>query len=114
MVTATRDLATELRRGMRGRVLTHEAMARHTSFQIGGPADLLVVPEDLDDLKAALAFARFEHLPVLVLGSGSNTLVRDGGIRGMVILPSALQELARQGMGTALRPARAVHEGILP
>src|SRR5574341_450886 len=72
-------------------------MARHTSFQIGGPADLLVVPEDLDDLKTALAFARSGHLPVLVLGSGSNTLVRDGGIRGMVILPSRFQELARDG-----------------
>lgn len=96
MITA-KDLGEELRARVRGRVLTHEAMARHTSFQIGGPADLLVIPEDLDDLKAALAFARFEHLPVLILGSGSNTLVRDGGIRGMVILPSALQELARQG-----------------
>ena len=97
VVTATRDLATELRRVMRGKVLTREPMARHTSLQIGGPADLLVVPEDLEDLKATLAFARSDHLPVLVLGSGSNTLVRDGGIRGMVILPSAFQELARDG-----------------
>ena len=97
MVTATEDLAAELRGVLRGKVLTREPMARHTSFQVGGPVDLLVVPEDLGDLKAALAFARSGHLPVLVLGSGSNTLVRDGGIRGMVILPSAFRELTRDG-----------------
>jgi len=97
VVTATEDLAAELRGVLRGKVLTREPMARHTSFQVGGPADLLVVPEDLGDLKAALAFARSGHLPVLVLGSGSNTLVRDGGIRGMVILPSAFRELTRDG-----------------
>jgi len=97
VVIVAEDLATELRRVIRGKVLEREPMARHTSFRIGGPADLLIVPEDLDDLKAALAFARSQHLPVLVLGGGSNTLVRDGGIRGMVILPKAFQDLARAG-----------------
>ncbi|MBI4572684.1 MAG: UDP-N-acetylmuramate dehydrogenase [candidate division NC10 bacterium] len=72
-------------------------MARHTSFKIGGPADLLVIPEDVGDLRAALAFARSQQIPVRVLGGGSNTLVRDGGIRGMVLLLSAFQELSREG-----------------
>lgn len=94
---ATKDLAEELRAALRGNVLADEPMARHTSFKIGGPADLLVIPEDVGDLKAALAFARSNRLPVWVLGSGSNTLVRDGGIRGMVVLPSAFQALARAG-----------------
>lgn len=94
---ATKDLAEELRAALRGNVLADEPLARHTSFKIGGPADLLVIPEDVGDLKAALAFARSNRLPVWVLGSGSNTLVRDGGIRGMVILPSAFQALAREG-----------------
>lgn len=110
VVTATEDLAAELRGVLRGKVLTREPMARHTSFQVGGPVDLLVVPEDLGDLKAALAFARSGHLPVLVLGSGSNTLVRDGGIRGMVILPSAFRELTRDGVevtaGAGVRVSR--------
>jgi UDP-N-acetylmuramate dehydrogenase len=96
-VVASEDLAKELRARMRGTALTCEPMARHTTFKIGGPADLAVVPEDADDLKAALHFARSRGLPVLVLGSGSNTLVRDGGIRGMVILPEKFQDLSREG-----------------
>lgn len=94
---ATKDLAEELRATLRGKVLSHEPMVRHTSFKIGGPADLLVIPEDVKDLKAALAFARSKGLPSWVMGSGSNTLVRDGGLRGMVILPNAFQELTRVG-----------------
>ena len=94
---ATQDLAEELRATLRGKVLSHEPMVLHTSFKIGGPADLLVIPEDVKDLKAALAFARSKGLPSWVMGSGSNTLVRDGGIRGMVILPNAFQELTRVG-----------------
>ena len=59
---------------------------KYTTFRIGGPARLLATPLDREDLKAALAFARDEALPVHVLGGGSNTLVRDGGLRGMVKL----------------------------
>lgn len=95
MVIAADTLSKELGSLMRGKVHAHEPMARHTSFNIGGPADLLVIPQDVEDLKAALAFARAEGLAVHVLGGGSNTLVRDRGIRGMVILPSAFQELER-------------------
>jgi len=109
-VIATEHLAEELRTRVRGEVLFREAMARHTSFKIGGPADLVVVPEDAEDLKAALAFARSQQLPVFVLGSGSNTLVRDGGIRGMVILPERFQDLEREGtqvtVGAGVRISR--------
>jgi UDP-N-acetylmuramate dehydrogenase len=109
-VIATEHLAKELRTRVRGEVLFREAMARHTSFKIGGPADLVVVPEDAEDLKAALAFARSQQLPVFVLGSGSNTLVRDGGIRGMVILPERFQDLEREGtqvtVGAGVRISR--------
>jgi UDP-N-acetylmuramate dehydrogenase len=96
-VLAIGDLAKELRARVRGKVLSREPMVRHTTFKIGGPADLVVIPEDAEDLKAALHFARSRGLPVFVLGSGSNTLVRDGGIRGMVILPEKFQELERAG-----------------
>lgn len=96
-VLTSEDLARQLRARVRGAVLAREPMARHTSFRIGGPADLLVIPEDGEDLKAALRFARSRGLPVLVLGGGSNTLVRDGGIRGMVIRPEKFQELGREG-----------------
>jgi UDP-N-acetylmuramate dehydrogenase len=52
---------------------------------------------DVADVKVALAFARSHEIAVHIVGSGSNTLVRDGGIRGMVILPSGLQDLERRG-----------------
>ncbi len=97
MVIAIDGLAEELRLRLQGRVLVHEPMAYYTSFRIGGPADLVVVPQDVADLTLALALARSAGLPVQVHGGGSNTLVRDGGIRGMVVLLSAFQELLRSG-----------------
>jgi UDP-N-acetylmuramate dehydrogenase len=75
MTVLTReDLAKELGTRVRGKVLSGEPMARHTTFKIGGPADLVVVPEDAADLKAALYFARSKGLAVWVLGSGSFSL----------------------------------------
>jgi UDP-N-acetylmuramate dehydrogenase len=94
---ATAGLAEKLTALVRGRALPNEPMARYTSFHIGGPADVLVFPQDQEDVKAAQAVARSERLPVHILGGGSNTLVRDGGIRGVVVLLSALQDLERQG-----------------
>jgi UDP-N-acetylmuramate dehydrogenase len=109
-VLAREDLAKELRTRMRGKVLFREPMARHTTFKIGGPADLVVIPEDAEDLKAALRFARRRGMAVFILGSGSNTLVRDGGIRGMVILPEKFQDLERTGnevmAGAGVRTSR--------
>jgi len=74
----------ELRRIVRGRVLRDEPMARHTTFRIGGPADIFVQPLDVDDLAGVIRFARSEGLPFRVIGNGSNLLVGDGGIRGIV------------------------------
>jgi UDP-N-acetylmuramate dehydrogenase len=109
-VAAPEDLAKELRTRMRGQVLFREPMARHTTFKIGGPADLVVIPEHAEELKAALRFARCRGLAVFVLGSGSNILVRDGGIRGLVILSGKLQDLERAGSevtaGAGVRTSR--------
>lgn len=74
----------ELRSIVRGRVLRDEPMARHTTFRIGGPADIFVQPLDGDDLAAVIRFARAKGLPFKVIGNGSNLLVGDGGIRGIV------------------------------
>jgi UDP-N-acetylmuramate dehydrogenase len=60
-------------------------MSFHTSLRIGGPADIFVVPQDTDDVRHALLFADREQLPVEVIGSGNSLLVRDRGIRGVVI-----------------------------
>ena len=90
-------LAERLQKAMRGHVLVGAPLAEYTSFRIGGPAMFLAVPSDREDLKAALAFARSEGLTVYPLGGGSNTLVRDGGLRGMAIRLDAFQSLERRG-----------------
>lgn len=66
-------------------------MKAHTSFRVGGPADLLARPETLDELKGLIAAAKANDIPVTVLGGGTNTLVSDLGIRGLVILLTALK-----------------------
>lgn len=62
-----------------------EPMSRHTSFRIGGPADLLVSPKSERALCGAAQAARAAGLPLTVIGNGSNILVRDEGIRGVVL-----------------------------
>lgn len=70
---------------VRGDLKFNEALKRYTSIQIGGPADALLVPADRDDLKAALQFARDKFVPWTILGLGSNVLIKDAGIRGIVL-----------------------------
>ncbi len=79
--------------GLRGRMLLHAPMHQHVSWKAGGAADVLYVPADLDDW--AMFLRRLpRHEPVHRVGLGSNLLVRDGGVRGVVIvLHGALREL---------------------
>ena len=81
----------------RGTVLRAEPMARHTSLRVGGPADWFVVPTDTDDLQTMLTLLGEYEMPFLVVGGGSNLLVRDGGIRGCVISLERLNLLERDG-----------------
>jgi len=74
---------------MRGILLFNEPMSQHTSWRVGGPADCLYKPADLEDLVAFLAVLPPTE-PLFWLGLGSNLLVRDGGIRGTVILTAGL------------------------
>ncbi|MHB1191207.1 MAG: UDP-N-acetylmuramate dehydrogenase [Armatimonadota bacterium] len=70
---------------IQGRLLQDEPMSRHTSFKIGGPADLFVTPADAEELRDLLVWAHRTSVPVFFLGAGSNLLVSDLGIRGMVV-----------------------------
>lgn len=80
---------------LRGTLLLHEPMARHTTWRVGGPADRYYQPADVADLAQFLAQLAAEE-PLFWLGLGSNLLVRDGGIRGTVIATSGmLNEMAR-------------------
>lgn len=62
-----------------------EPMSRHTTFKIGGPCDVMVIPENIDDIRNIVLLCRGEDIPLTVMGNGSNMLVRDGGIRGVVL-----------------------------
>ena len=71
--------------GLRGKLVRAAPLARYTSWRAGGPADTLYLPADRDDLSAFLRALPADE-PLTVLGLGSNTLVRDGGVRGTVIV----------------------------
>lgn len=70
---------------IRGEVRFKEPLSFHTSLRIGGPADIFVIPQDVDDIRQALSYAEKEGLPVEVIGGGNNLLVRDRGVRGVVV-----------------------------
>lgn len=102
-----------LEKQIRGRVLYGEPIDKYTSFGIGGPADVMVFPQGLEDVQAALSLCREEGLPYLVLGGGSNLLVRDGGFRGMIIhMGGAFLDLEAEGgrvrAGAGVRLSRLV------
>ena len=67
------------------RVLLEEPMKRHTTFRIGGPAEVFVMPGNLEEMQRILEICRTEDLPYFILGNGSNLLVSDRGYRGVVI-----------------------------
>ena len=74
-----------LKQVFRGEMLPDEPMSRHTTFHIGGPVDFYLYPRDLEDLASAMDFAQREGLPWMVIGNGSNLLVADAGLRGLVL-----------------------------
>jgi len=69
-------------------LLENEPMAKYTSFQFGGPADVLAEPKNTQEIVRLVQYAKHSGLPYLVIGKGSNLIVRDGGIRGLVIVLS--------------------------
>ncbi len=79
------SLREKIKSQLKGDLLWEEPLARYTTIKTGGPADVLFYPADLEDLKTALRFCKAEKLGCFILGNGSNLLVRDGGIRGIVI-----------------------------
>lgn len=80
------EFANALRCPAEERILIeNEPMSRHTSFRIGGPADLFVQPKTERAIVETVRAAREHNLPLTVLGNGSNVLVRDQGIRGVVL-----------------------------
>jgi len=74
-----------LEKEIRGQIRYAVSMSAYTSFQVGGRVDYLAFPEDIEDLRKVLRWCNQEGVHYLVLGNGTNLLVRDGGIRGMAV-----------------------------
>jgi UDP-N-acetylmuramate dehydrogenase len=118
------DLVADLKARMptlRGRLMANQSLAELTWFRVGGPAQVLFVPEDEADIAYFLAHLASE-IPVTVVGLGSNLIVRDGGVPGVVIrLGRGFGEVKVEGgvrirAGTAVpdvKVSRAAQEGGL-
>lgn len=89
---------SELRRALlhvEGEIRWHEPLAPHTSLQVGGPADVLVFPADVEDVIRVVRGARMNHIPLMVLG-GTNVVIRDKGIRGIVMQLKPLTQIQEE------------------
>jgi len=86
--------------GIRGNVTFGASLDAYTSFKIGGPADVLVEPADVEDVRRLVKQASRRKIPWFVLG-GTNLLIRDGGIRGIVVSLSKLRSI-REEPGSVL------------
>jgi len=75
----------ELLAMMPGKVKAGELMKKHTSWRIGGPSEIFVEPSGREDLKAVVTYAHTRELPLTVIGAGTNILVADQGIKGIVV-----------------------------
>ena len=88
--------------------LINEPMSRHTTLRLGGPADYLVFPRSPEEIRAMFTEAGAYNVPVTVIGHGSNLLVLDGGIRGLVISVSKNMRGIRREGNTIIAQAGAM------
>jgi len=81
--------------GITGTVTYNAPLDAYTSFKIGGPADVLVEPADVDDVRRLLTNVHGKRIPIFVVG-GTNLLIRDGGIRGIVVSLAKLRAIKEE------------------
>ncbi|MDD4145822.1 MAG: UDP-N-acetylmuramate dehydrogenase [Clostridia bacterium] len=79
-----------------GPLFFQEPLQKYTTWKVGGPADLVYQPEDLAECAEVLQLARQYQVPVTILGVGSNVLIADQGLRGLVILTQGFQKITWQ------------------
>lgn len=88
----TEDHKSRLGQMLNGSVLYNEPLSNHSTIKIGGPAAAFISPAGADDFVALLKFAREEEIGTFILGAGSNVLIRDGGLDGIVIATARLNK----------------------
>lgn len=98
----------------KGQVIPHAPMDKYTTFRAGGSADLLVIPGSLEELQGCVSLLAAEGESFMVMGNGSNILVRDGGYRGIIIrMDKCCQEITGEGplftVGSAVSLAAVAH-----
>lgn len=91
---AYKDLASFL---TEEEILLDEPMKNHTWFKIGGVADILLRPESVEKLIKVIHYVNKNNIPTFLIGNGSNLLVRDGGIRGIVIKTEQIKNISIEG-----------------
>jgi UDP-N-acetylmuramate dehydrogenase len=108
-MSSNQEIFKELKKLRTARVLRDEPLCRHTTLKIGGPADVLIIPKDIRALQDILRMTK--GMKKYVIGNGSNLLIPDGGIRGIVIkISGGLDDFecagrsVRVGAGTLLQP----------
>ncbi len=77
----------------KGKIKLNENLSKYTTFKIGGIGDLLVFPKNKEDLIITFTIVKELDLPITFLGNGSNVLVKDGGIRGVILISTKLNNL---------------------
>lgn len=95
-----------------GRVSVDRPLAPLTTFKVGGPADLFFEPRTSDEIVTALRLAARHGVPVTLLGGGSNVLVADSGVRGLVLRPRG-GRIAREGTGLVRADAAVTINGLV-
>jgi len=105
-------IRAELEGLLPGRVSLDEPLAHWTSLRVGGPADVLVRVDSRAELARVVAYCRARALPVTILGGGFNMLVRDGGLRGVVVRLAGLREVTFEGDAFVRAEAGVTHTQI--
>jgi len=75
----------ELRKLVKGKMLFHVPLSRYTSLKVGGPAEIMIYPSDMMELQKVIHLSQTHAIPYFIIGRGTNLLVKDGGVRGLVI-----------------------------
>lgn len=102
-----KDLKLKLRHST---IKIDEPLKNYTYTETGGPADFYITPGDFDDVTTLLGYCHENHIPVTYLGNGSNIIIRDGGIRGIVLNLLDLTHLNLDGETISVGSGRAIIE----